>query len=156
MISLTVNGLKRTFDGDPDMPLIWYLRDELGLTGAKYGCGQAQCGACTVHVNAAAARSCQIAMSDLNGAAIVTIEGLSETGDHPTQQAWRAHNVPQCGYCQPGQIMQAAALLADNPNPGDAEIDAVMSGNLCRCGSYPRIRAAVKQAAQIAAKGGTR
>lgn len=160
MISLTVNGLKRTFDGDPDMPLIWYLRDELGLTGAKYGCGQAQCGACTVHVNAAAARSCQIAMSDLNGATVVTIEGLSAdgagAGEHPTQQAWRAHNVPQCGYCQPGQIMQAAALLADNPNPGDAEIDAVMSGNLCRCGSYPRIRAAVKQAAQIAAKGGTR
>jgi isoquinoline 1-oxidoreductase subunit alpha len=129
------------------MPLLWYLRDELGLTGTKYGCGQALCGACTVHVDGAAVRACQTPVSLAEGRRVTTIEGLSPDGEHPLQVAWRALNVAQCGYCQTGQIMQAATLLQDSPNPSDADIDAAMAGNLCRCGTYPRIRAAIRQAA---------
>ena len=147
MTSFTVNGQKHSFDGDPEMPLLWYLRDIQGLTGTKFGCGQALCGACTVHVGGSAARSCQTSMSDVEGQDVVTIEGLSTDGNHPLQAAWRDLRVPQCGYCQAGQIMQAAALLKDIPQPTDAEIDNVMSGNICRCGTYPRIRAAIKRAA---------
>jgi len=147
MISFTVNGQQKSFDGDPEMPLLWYLRDIQGLTGTKFGCGQALCGACTVHVSGAAARSCQTAMSDVAGQTVVTIEGLSADGNHPLQAAWREANVPQCGYCQAGQIMQAADLLKTTPHPTDAEIDNAMSGNICRCGTYPRIRAAIKRAA---------
>lgn len=145
MAKLTVNGVDHQFDGDPDMPLLWYLRDELGLTGTKYGCGQALCGACTVHIDGTAAFACVTPMSASEGAKITTIEGLSADGDHPVQIAWRDLNVSQCGYCQPGQIMQAAALLAGSPDPDDAEIDSVMSSNLCRCGTYTRIRAAIKR-----------
>ena len=148
MVKLRVNGQERSYDGDPSMPLLWYLRDELGLTGTKFGCGIAACGACTVHVEGEAARSCQTAMSDLEGKAIVTIEGLDPQGNHPVQKAWRTIAVPQCGYCQSGQIMQAAALLKQNPKPGDDDIDSTMSGNICRCGTYQRIRAAIKEAAK--------
>jgi isoquinoline 1-oxidoreductase alpha subunit len=148
MITLTVNGTRRTFDGDPAMPLLWYLRDELALTGTKYGCGIAQCGACTVHVGGRPVRSCQTRMGTLNGAAVVTIEGLHPKGEHPLQAAWREIDVPQCGFCQPGQIMQAAGLLKTNPRPTDAEIDAAMSGHICRCGTYTRIRTAIKAAAE--------
>jgi len=148
MITLTVNGTRRTFDGDPAMPLLWYLRDELALTGTKYGCGIAQCGACTVHVGGRPVRSCQTRMGTLNGAAVVTIEGLHPKGEHPLQAAWREIDVPQCGFCQPGQIMQAAGLLTTNPRPTDAEIDAAMSGHICRCGTYTRIRTAIKAAAE--------
>jgi isoquinoline 1-oxidoreductase subunit alpha len=148
MVKLRVNGQERSFDGDPSMPLLWYLRDELGLTGTKFGCGIAQCGACTVHLDGTAVRSCQTAMSDADGVEIVTIEGLDPQGNHPVQKAWRDHNVPQCGYCQAGQIMQAVSFLKDTPKPNDADIDAAMSGNLCRCGTYQRIRAAIKQAAR--------
>ena len=147
MINFTVNGQKQTFNGDPETPLLWYLRDIQGLTGTKFGCGQALCGACTVHVGGAAARACQTFMSDVGGQEIVTIEGLSANGDHPLQLAWRELNVPQCGYCQAGQIMQAAALLKETPHPSDADIDNAMSGNICRCGTYPRIRAAIQRAA---------
>jgi isoquinoline 1-oxidoreductase subunit alpha len=147
MVTLTVNGIERRFDGDPDMPLLWYLRDEVGLTGTKYGCGQALCGACTVHLNGVAVRACATPLSALEGAQVVTIEGLAPDGNHPVQVAWRDLNVPQCGYCQAGQIMQAAALLKETPKPTDADIDNAMSGNICRCGTYPRIRAAIKQAA---------
>jgi isoquinoline 1-oxidoreductase alpha subunit len=147
MTTLTVNGTERRFDGDPEMPLLWYLRDELGLTGTKYGCGQALCGACTVHVDGAAVRACQTPVSPAESRRVTTIEGLSPDGEHPLQVAWRALNVAQCGYCQTGQIMQAATLLQDCPNPSDADIDAAMAGNLCRCGTYPRIRAAIRQAA---------
>jgi len=147
MIKLKVNGVSREFDGEPDMPLLWYLRDELRLTGTKYGCGEGLCGACTVHVNAAAARSCQLPMQSVAGKAVVTIEGLSAKADHPVQQAWRQTNVPQCGYCQSGQIMQAAALLKQKPRPTDADIDSTMKGNICRCGTYQRIREAIKTAA---------
>jgi isoquinoline 1-oxidoreductase alpha subunit len=153
MITLTVNGQRHRYDGDPDMPLLWFLRDELGLTGTKFGCGEALCGACTVHLDGSAIRSCQMPVSAADGSTVITIEGLSAEGDHPVQQLWRSLNVPQCGYCQSGQIMQAVALLAENPNPSDAEIDAMMSGNICRCGTYPRIRAAIKE---VAAKGITR
>ncbi len=153
MIQLTVNGQKRQFDGDPEMPLLWYLREELQYTGTKYGCGQGLCGACTVHVNGQAVRSCQTPMSGAAGQSITTIEGLSTTASHPVQQAWRNHDVPQCGYCQSGQIMQAAALLKDKPKPTDAEIDAAMKGNICRCGTYQRIRAAIKEASGQAVKG---
>lgn len=149
MVTLRVNGVQRSFDGEPAMPLLWYVRDELGLTGTKYGCGLALCGACTVHVNGRAARACMTPMSALEGADVTTIEGLSADGNHPVQQAWREHNVPQCGFCQAGQIMQAAALLAENPEATDEEIDAAMTGNICRCGTYARIRLAVR-----AAKGG--
>jgi isoquinoline 1-oxidoreductase alpha subunit len=151
MATLVVNGTERRYDGDPDMPLLWFLRDELGLTGTKFGCGQALCGACTVHVDGAAVRACQTPLSAVEGSKVTTIEGLSPEGDHPVQVAWRDLNVSQCGYCQTGQIMQAASLLRDTPNPTDDDIDSAMAGNLCRCGTYPRIRAAIKQAA---AKGG--
>ena len=147
MISLTVNGTRRTFDGDPTMPLLWYLRDELALTGTKYGCGVASCGACTVHVGGQPVRACQRRMSTLEGATVTTIEGLHPTAEHPAQVAWREIDVPQCGFCQSGQIMQAAALLKTTPKPTDAEIDTALNGHICRCGTYPRIRAAVKAAA---------
>ena len=148
MITLQINGSQQSFDGDPNMPLLWYLRDELGLVGTKFGCGMALCGACTVHLDGQATRSCVLPLSSLAGKSITTIEGLSHDGSHPVQQAWRAHNVPQCGYCQSGQIMQAAALLATNSKPTDDDIDSEMSGNICRCGTYPRIRAAIKSAAE--------
>jgi isoquinoline 1-oxidoreductase alpha subunit len=148
MVSLTINGQERTFDGDPSMPLMWYLRDELGLTGTKFGCGVALCGACTVHLNGEAIRSCSIAMSDVAGKKVVTIEGLDPKGEHPVQVAWRNLSVPQCGYCQAGQIMQAAALLAKTPAPTDEQIDTAMYGNICRCGCYQRIHAAVRAAAK--------
>ena len=147
MINLKVNGTARQFDGDPEMPLMWYLRDLIQLTGTKYGCGEGYCGACTVHLNGAATRSCQTTMQDATGKNIVTIEGLNAKAEHPVQQAWRANNVPQCGYCQSGQIMQAAALLKQKPKPTDADIDAAMKGNICRCGTYQRIRQSIKDAA---------
>ena len=147
MISLTVNGQARELDIDPDMPLLWALRDVMQLTGTKYGCGMALCGACTVHVNGEAIRSCVTPVSAAVGGKITTIEGLSAHGDHPVQKAWLDLDVVQCGYCQSGQIMSAAALLAKNPTPSDADIDSAMSGNICRCGTYPRIRAAIKKAA---------
>jgi len=147
MLRLKVNGVERSFDGDPQMPLLWYLRDILGLTGTKYGCGMALCGTCTVHQNGKAIRACVTPMNKLAGTEIRTIEGLSKDGSHPVQKAWMKVNVPQCGYCQPGQIMQAAALLASNHHPTDAQIDEAMAGNLCRCGTYQRIRAAIKEAA---------
>lgn len=147
MVTLRVNGVERSFAGDASMPLLWYLRDELGLTGTKYGCGMALCGACMVHVNGAAARACVTPMSTLEGANVTTIEGLSPQGTHPVQVAWREFNVPQCGYCQAGQIMQAAALLAQNPRPTDEDINTAMTANICRCGTYDRIRRAVRAAA---------
>jgi len=146
MVTFTVNGKNHTFNGDPETPLLWYLRDVAGMTGTKFGCGQALCGACTVHVDGTALRSCQVQLGDIGGQAVVTIEGLSADGMHPVQKAWRDLNVAQCGYCQSGQIMQAAALLKDTPNPSDGDIDSAMSGNICRCGTYPRIRAAIKRA----------
>jgi isoquinoline 1-oxidoreductase alpha subunit len=148
MIKLTVNGSTHEFPGDGNMPLLWFLRDIAGLTGSKYGCGKGLCGACTVHVNGAAVRSCVLSMATLDGAEITTIEGLAVSGDHPLQIAWAEHDVPQCGYCQSGQIMQAAALLQDNPSPSDADIDLAMSGNICRCGTYQRIRDAIHSAAE--------
>jgi isoquinoline 1-oxidoreductase subunit alpha len=151
MISLRVNGRRHRLDVDPDMPLLWALRDHLGLTGTKYGCGIAQCGACTVHIDGQAQRACAVRVGDAAGTAITTIEGLSRTGDHPVQKAWRDAQVPQCGFCQSGQIMQAAALLKETPKPNDTDIDAAMAGNLCRCGTYPRIKAAIKAAAGQAA-----
>jgi isoquinoline 1-oxidoreductase subunit alpha len=153
MISLTVNGARHRFDGDPSMPLLWYLRDELALTGTKFGCGIAQCGACTVHLAGAPARACQLPMAALEGADVTTIEGLHPDGAHPLQEAWRAIDVPQCGFCQPGQIMQAAGLLRTNAAPSDEDIDSAMNGHICRCGTYPRIRTAIKAAAEAAAKG---
>jgi len=150
MIKLQVNGQERSFDGDAAMPLLWYLRDELGLTGTKFGCGIAQCGACTIHLDGEATRACQTAVSEAAGKQVVTIEGLHPQGDHAVQKAWRAQNVAQCGYCQTGQIMQAVALLKQTPNPTDDDIDNLMAGNLCRCGTYTRIRAAIKQAAKEA------
>jgi isoquinoline 1-oxidoreductase subunit alpha len=148
MTTLIVNGSERSYDGDPDMPLLWYLRDELGLTGTKFGCGVAACGACTILLDGTAVRACQTPVSAAGGLTVTTIEGLSPDGRHPVQVAWRDLNVSQCGYCQSGQIMQAASLLKDTPKPTDEDIDAAMSGNLCRCGTYPRIRAAIKQAAR--------
>jgi isoquinoline 1-oxidoreductase subunit alpha len=153
MIALTVNGRKRSVDVDPDMPLLWVLRDVLGLTGTKYGCGIASCGACTVHLEGQPVRSCSTPVSEAAGKRVTTIEGLHPKGLHAVQQAWVAHNVPQCGYCQSGQIMAAAALLEEKPSPTDADIDAALSGNLCRCGTYPRIRAAVKDAAGAMKRG---
>jgi isoquinoline 1-oxidoreductase alpha subunit len=150
MIALRVNGVSRQFYGDPNMPLLWYLRDELRLTGSKFGCGVGLCGACTVHVDGEAVRGCQTAIADAAGQEVTTIEGLDPNGNHPVQRAWRAHNVAQCGYCQAGQIMQAAALLAEKPEPSDAEIIDGMDGNICRCGTYQRILAAVRDAAQEA------
>ncbi len=146
MVALKVNGVSRQFDGDPDTPLLWYLRDELGLSGTKYGCGTGLCGSCTVHLNGKAVVGCLTTVSDADGAAVTTIEGLSSDGNHPVQAAWRDHNVPQCGFCQAGQIMQASALLAENPNPSDQEILDGMQGNICRCGCYQRIVSAVRQA----------
>ncbi|HVJ51909.1 MAG TPA: (2Fe-2S)-binding protein [Aliidongia sp.] len=143
MITLHINGEDRTYDGDPSVPLLWVLRDELGLTGTKFGCGEALCGACTVHMDGDAVRSCGLAAGDAAGHQITTIEGLDPQGDHPVQKAWRELNVPQCGYCQAGQIMQAAALLKEKPHPTEDEIRNVMSGNICRCGCYQRIVAAV-------------
>lgn len=147
-ITITVNGTRRAFDGDPTMPLLWYLRDELGLTGAKYGCGIAACGSCTVHVDGQPVRACTRRMESLEGASVTTIEGLHPTGEHPLQVAWREIDVPQCGFCQPGQIMQAAGLLKNTPTPTDQDIDAAMNNIICRCGTYPRIRAAIKTAAE--------
>jgi isoquinoline 1-oxidoreductase subunit alpha len=153
MVSLRVNGMARSFDGDDDMPLLWYLRDELRLTGTRFGCGAGLCGACTVHVDGRAVRSCQTPMRTAANKNVTTIEGLSADGTHPVQRAWAEHNVPQCGYCQSGQIMQAADLLSRTPEPGDPEIDRAMAGNICRCGTYQRIRAAIKTAANLR-KGG--
>ncbi|MGD2140452.1 MAG: (2Fe-2S)-binding protein [Burkholderiales bacterium] len=147
MISLKVNGVSRQFNGDPNMPLLWYLRDELGLTGSKYGCGAGLCGACTVHIDGAAVRGCITSVQMASNKEVTTIEGLDPNGNHPVQRAWRAVNVPQCGYCQSGQIMSAAALLNRNPDPSDEEIVAGMAGNICRCGTYQRIFAAVRTAA---------
>jgi isoquinoline 1-oxidoreductase alpha subunit len=151
MIQLTVNGKPRQFEDDPDMPLLWFLRDELQLTGTKFGCGMGLCGACTVHVNGEAVRSCLTAMSAAAGKKVTTIEGLAPKGDHPLQKAWETCNVPQCGYCQSGQIMQAAALLKSKPKPTDQDIDQTMQGNICRCGTYQRIRQAIKLAAGVKA-----
>ncbi len=152
MVTFTVNGKTRVLDIESDAPLLWVLRDELGLTGTKFGCGIAQCGACTVHIDGVAQRSCSIPVGALEGRHITTIEGLSPDARHPAQQAWAIEDVPQCGYCQSGQIMAAAALLAKTPQPTDADIDAQMT-NLCRCGTYPRIRKAIHRAAAIAAGG---
>jgi len=146
---LTVNGKAQNYDDDPDMPLLWYLRDDLRLTGTRFGCGAGLCGACTVHVNGQAVRSCQTKMGSLESKTVLTIDALGEGGTlHPVQRAWIQHDVPQCGYCQSGQIMQAAALLKSTPNPTDAQIDTAMAGNICRCGTYQRIRAAIKTAAK--------
>jgi isoquinoline 1-oxidoreductase subunit alpha len=152
MIELTVNGVKHQVNVVPEMPLLWVLRDELGITSPKYGCGIAQCGACTVQIDGAAVRSCQALIGDIAGKSVVTIEGLDKGEQHPVVQAWIAHQVPQCGYCQTGQIMQAIALLELIPKPTDDEIDQVMSGNLCRCGTYPRIRAAIHAVAEKTAE----
>ena len=148
MIKLRVNGVAQRFNGDPQTPLLWYLRDALGLTGTKYGCGVGLCGACTVHQNGNAIRACITPVANLDGADITTIEGLGKDGIHVVQKAWMEHDVPQCGYCQPGQIMSAAALLASNSKPSDDDIDRSMSGNICRCGTYKRIRTAIKAAAE--------
>jgi isoquinoline 1-oxidoreductase alpha subunit len=146
-IDLNVNGKPASVDVPPDMPLLWVLRDVLNLPGTKYGCGEGQCGACTVHMRGRAVKSCQVPVSTAAGAPVVTIEGLSPNGTHPLQQAWIALDVPQCGYCQAGQIMQAAALLQTNPKPTDADIDTAMNGNICRCGTYLRIREGIHRAA---------
>ena len=151
MINLRVNGTTRAVDADPATPLLWVLRDLLGMTGTKYGCGIGACGACTVHLNGQAVRSCITAIGDVGDQQVTTIEGLSPEGTHPLQRAWIANNVPQCGYCQVGQIMQAAALLQTTPKPTDQQITDAMSGNICRCGTYQRIRAAIKQAAELGA-----
>ena len=152
-ITFTVNGKSRTVQDSPDTPLLWVLRDSLGLTGTKFGCGIAQCGACTVHLDGVPTRSCVTPVAAVAGKRVTTIEGLSSNRSHPVQKAWIAEDVPQCGYCQSGQIMAAAALLAKNPRPTDADIDAAMSGNICRCGTYQRIRSAIRRAAEI--KSGT-
>lgn len=146
-LSLSVNAKSVELDIDPETPLLWVLRDVLGLTGTKYGCGMGLCGACTVHIDGVAARSCLMPIVSVGTKAITTIEGLSSNGSHPVQRAWIAEIVPQCGYCQSGQIMQAASLLAQTPNPTDEQINAAMSGNICRCGTYQRIRRAIKRAA---------
>jgi isoquinoline 1-oxidoreductase alpha subunit len=151
MTNLRVNGATRAVDADPAMPLLWALRDLLGITGTKYGCGIGACGACTVHLNGQAVRSCITSIGDVGDQEVTTIEGLSPDGTHPVQRAWIANNVPQCGYCQAGQIMQAAALLKGTPKPTDQQITDAMSGNICRCGTYQRIRAAIKQAAESGA-----
>jgi isoquinoline 1-oxidoreductase subunit alpha len=146
-LKLTINNVEKTVDVAPDTPLLWVLRDVLNYTGTKYGCGMGLCGACTVHLDGKAIRSCMTRVSGVEGKSLTTIEGLSPDGQHPVQAAWEALDVPQCGYCQSGQIMSAAALLTHTPHPTDAEIDTAMSGNLCRCGTYPRIRQAIHQAA---------
>ena len=148
-ISITVNGKAQSVEVTPDTPLLWVLRDTLGLTGTKFGCGMALCGACTVHVDGAATRSCVLPLSAVAGKSITTIEGLAADRSHAVQKAWLEIDVPQCGYCQSGQIMSAAALLKTNPKPNDADIDAAMSGNICRCGTYPRIRKAIHRAAEL-------
>ena len=154
MLSLSINGALHQLDIEPETPVLWVLRDEIGLTGTKFGCGIAQCGACTVHVDGVATRSCQLPASDAVGKQILTIEGLGAAGLHAVQRAWIEHDAPQCGYCQSGQIMAAASLLRENPSPSDADIDAAMT-NICRCGTYPRIRAALHRAATLAkAEGG--
>ena len=147
MVNVQINGQERTFGGDPAMPLLWFLRDELGLTSPKYGCGVAQCGACTVQIDGKAVRSCQSRIGEIAGKSVVTMEGLANKDSHPVVQAWIAHQVPQCGYCQTGQIMQTISLLELIPKPTDEQINQVMSGNLCRCGTYPRIRTAIHAAA---------
>lgn len=147
IFNITVNGKKQRVEADSDTPLLWVLRDNLGLYGTKYGCGIAECGACTIHYNGNPMRACAMTVADIGEAAITTIEGLSADASHPVQQAWREHDVPQCGYCQAGQIMTAAALLAVTPNPDDSEIEAAMYSNICRCGTYNKIFAAVKSAA---------
>ncbi len=148
-MQVTVNGVKREVDAPPDMPLLWVLRDVFGLTGTKFGCGMAQCGACTVHVDGEPLRSCVMPLSAVAGKSITTIEGLSPDGSHPVQRAWAELDVVQCGYCQSGQIMSACALLAAKPNPTDADIDLALTGNICRCGTYQRVRAAVHRAADL-------
>jgi isoquinoline 1-oxidoreductase alpha subunit len=155
-LTLNVNGRSHMVDVAPDIPLLWVLRDDLGLTGTKFGCGMALCGACTVHVDGQAQRSCVTPVSAVEGKRVVTIEGLSSDTSHPVQRAWIEEDVPQCGYCQSGQIMSAATLLAEVPDPTDEDIDRAMSGNICRCGTYPRIRRAIHRAAKIAAEGGSR
>ncbi len=147
-VDLTINGKAYSLDVDPQMPLLWAIRDIAGLNGTKFGCGKALCGACVVHLDGNPVRSCAFPVSSAAGRQVTTIEGLSENGDHPVQVAWRELNVPQCGYCQSGQIMSAVALLANNPNPTDDDIDNAMSGNICRCGTYTRIRAAIHRAAE--------
>ncbi len=146
-INLNVNGKKQTVDVDPKTPMLWVLRDHLNLVGTKFGCGIAQCGACTILLDGSSTRACQLPVSSAEGKEITTIEGLSENGDHPVQKAWLEHDVPQCGYCQAGQIMSAVSLLKSNPSPSDADIDNAMNGNICRCGTYLRIKAAIKTAA---------
>ena len=148
-INLKINGKSQVVDVDPKTPVLWVLRDHLNLVGTKYGCGVAQCGACTIHLNGVATRSCMLPVSAVGAKEITTIEGLSENGDHSLQKAWIEHDVPQCGYCQAGQIMTAAALLKSNPKPSDADIENAMNGNLCRCGTYLRIKAAIKTAAKV-------
>ena len=147
--NLKINGKLHTVDADSDTPLLWVLRDHVNLVGAKYGCGIAQCGSCMVHVDGVATKSCITPAAQLQGVEITTIEGLSENGDHPVQKAWLEHDVPQCGYCQTGQIMSAAALLKKNPNPSDKDIDFAMDGNICRCGTYVRIKQAIKTASKL-------
>ncbi len=146
-ISIKVNGQEHSYDGDPSIPVLWYVRDVLNMHGTKFGCGTGQCGACTVHVDGKATRGCLLSLESVAGKEITTIEGLDPNGDHPVQKAWRAHNVPQCGYCQAGQIMSAASLLADNPKASGEQIEQQMAGNICRCGCYQRIQAAVESAA---------
>ena len=151
-VKFQVNGKAVSANAEPDTPLLWVIRDELGMTGTKFGCGIAQCGACTVHVNGVPVRSCQTPLSTVSGKKVSTVEGLSKNNSHPLQMAWIKHDVPQCGYCQSGQLMSASALLANNKNPSDADIDAAMAGNICRCGTYPRIKAAIKDAASTMRK----
>jgi isoquinoline 1-oxidoreductase alpha subunit len=153
MLSLTINGHQHEVDADPEMPLLWVIRDLVGLTGTKFGCGVAQCGACTVHMNGEAVRSCVTKLSRAAGQQITTIEGLAAGHNQALQQAWLEHDVPQCGYCQSGQLMSAAVLLREKPNPTDQDIDDAMSGNICRCGTYPRIRAAIHTAAKLQQEG---
>ena len=156
MIGFSVNGRRVDLDVDPSTPLLWVIREQLGLTGTKFGCGMAQCGACTVHINGEAVRSCVTLVSQAADKSVMTIEGLSPDLTHPLQRAWVEEDVPQCGYCQSGQLMSAAALLRDHPHPTDDDIDAAMTGNICRCGTYPRIRRAIHRAADMMAKGGAR
>lgn len=148
IFNLTINGKKHQVDVAPETPVLWVLRDHVNLVGTKFGCGIGQCGACTIHIDGVATRSCSLPVSGAADKKITTIEGLSEKADHPLQEAWIEHDVPQCGYCQAGQIMNAASLLKNNPNPTDADIDAAMNGNICRCGTYVRIKAAIKTAAE--------
>ena len=155
MVALTINGTARSVDADADTPLLWVLRDHLALTGTKFGCGRALCGACTVHVDGAAVRSCLLPLGAVEGKRVTTIEGLSKDRSHAVQRAWIELDVPQCGYCQSGQIMSAAALLRTNPSPSDADIDAALAGNICRCGTYPRIRKAIHRAAEFLREDGT-